>query len=57
MASAIENAKRLEAVSGMADTALFAGVMDEDQHAEVKSLARSLELDNLFKAMADFCNQ
>ena len=57
MASAIENAKRLEAVSGMADTALFAGVMDEDQHAEIKSRARSLELDNLFKAMADFCNQ
>ena len=57
MANVIENAKRLEAVSKMADTALFAGVINEDQHAEIKGRARRLELDNLLKAMADFCNQ
>ena len=57
MANLIENAKRLEAVSKMADTALFAGIIDEDQHAGIKSLARDLELENLFMAMADFCNQ
>ena len=57
MANVIENAKRLDAVSKMADTALFAGIIDEDQHARIKSRARDLELENLFRAMADFCNQ
>ena len=57
MANVIENAKGLEAVSKMADTALSAGIIDEEQHTGIKSRARSLELDNLFRAMADFCNQ
>lgn len=57
MANVIENAKGLEAVSKMADTALSAGIIDKDQHTEIKSRARGLELDNLFRAMADFCNQ
>ena len=57
MANVIENAKGLEAVSKMADTALSAGIIDEEHHTEIKSRARSLELDNLFRAMADFCNQ
>lgn len=54
MTNVIENAKRLEAVSKMADAALFAGVINEEQHAGIKSRARELELDNIFKAMADF---
>ena len=53
----IESAKRLDSASKMADTALSAGVIDKDQHAGIKSMVRKLELDNLFKAMADFCNQ
>lgn len=57
MENVIERAKRLEAVSEMADTALAAGVIDKDQHAGIKSRARDLELENLFRAMADFCNQ
>ena len=57
MANVIESAKRLEAVSKMADTALYAGVIDKDQHTRIKSRARDLELENLFRAMADFCNQ
>lgn len=57
MANLIENAKRLEAASKMADTALFAGIISEDDYTKVKSKVRELELDNIFKAMADFCNQ
>lgn len=57
MANVIENAKRLEAVSKMADTAFSAGIIDEDRHSGIKSRVRGMELDNLFKAMADFCNQ
>lgn len=57
MANVIENAKHLEAASKMADTALFAGIIDEDQHAKIKSRARDLELENLFKAMASFCKK
>lgn len=57
MTNVIENAKRLEAASKMADAALFAGIIDEDQHARIKSRARDLELENIFRAMADFCNQ
>lgn len=57
MANLIENAKRLESASRMADTALFAGIIDEDQHARIKSRARDLELENLFRAMASFCKK
>lgn len=57
MANLIENAKRLEAASKMADTALFAGIIDEGQHAGIKSWARELELDNIFRAMASFCKK
>ena len=57
MANVIENAKRLESISKMADTATFAGIIDKDDHARIKSVVRGLELDNLFEAMADFCNQ
>lgn len=57
MTNVIENAKRLEAASKMADTALSAGIIDEDQHARIKSRARNLELENLFRAMAGFCKK
>lgn len=56
MTNVIENAKRLEAVSKMADAALFAGIINEEQHARIKSRARDLELENLIRAMADFKN-
>lgn len=57
MTNVIENAKRLAAASKMADTALFAGIIDEDQHSGIKSRARDLELENLFRAMASFCKK
>lgn len=57
MANVIENAKRLEAVSKMADTSFFGGIIEKDEYIRIKSKARDLEIDNLFKAMADFCNQ
>lgn len=53
----IEHAKRISAVSKMADSSLLGGIIDKDQHREIKSKARELELDNLFKAMADFCKK
>lgn len=56
MTNVIENAKRLEAASKMADTALFAGIINEEQHARIKSRARDLERENLLRAMADFKN-
>ena len=41
----------------MADNSLAGGIIDKTQHAKIKERARGLELDNLFKAMADYCNQ
>ena len=57
MANVIKNAKRLEAVSKMADTSFFGGIIEKDEYIRIKSKVRDLEIDNLFKAMADFCNQ
>ena len=53
----IENAKRLEAISKMSDVALTGGSISKDEHNSIKSKVRELELDNMFKAMADYCNQ
>lgn len=52
----LENAKRLEAISKMTDVSLLGGRISEDEHEFVKSKLRELELDNAFKAMADYCN-
>lgn len=52
----LENAKRLEAISKMTDVSLLGGGISEDEHKLVKSKLRELELDNVFKAMADYCN-
>ena len=57
MANVIENAKRLDAISKMADSSFFGGIIDKDENTRIKTMVRELELDNLFKAMADFCNQ
>ena len=57
MANVIENAKRLDAVSKMADTSFSGGIIEKDEHTRIKSKVRDLELDNLFRAMADFCDQ
>lgn len=56
-ANALQQAKRLTTISEMADNSLMTGEIDKAQHAEIKERARGLELDNLFKAMADYCNQ
>lgn len=53
--NAKETAKRLSEISEMADNSFLGGIIDEDQHREIKSKARDLELDNLFRAMAAFC--
>lgn len=53
----IENAKRLADVSKMADTALMGGTISKEKHRRVKQKVKGLELDNLFKAMADYCNK
>lgn len=53
----IERAKRLTAVSEMADNSLTAGIIDNEQHAEIKGKVRELELDNIFKAMVDYCRK
>lgn len=53
----IENAKRLAGVSKMADTALMDGAISKEEHRHVKRKVRGLELDNLFKAMTDYCNK
>lgn len=53
----IKQAKRLGDVSRIADTSFYGGIIDKDQHAQIKSKVRELELDNIFKAMADYCNQ
>ena len=55
--NALQRAKGLTTISEMADNSLTGGHIDKDQHAEIKERARGLELDNLFKAMADYCNQ
>ena len=55
--NALQHAKSLTAISEMADSSLMGGHIDKDQHAKIKERARGLELDNLFKAMADYCNQ
>lgn len=52
----IENAKRLAGVSKMADTALMGGIISKEEHHRVKRKVKGLELDNLFKAIADYCN-
>ena len=57
MANVIKNAKRLEAVSKMADTSFLGGIKEKDEYIRIKSKVRDLEINNLFKAMADFCNQ
>lgn len=57
MANVIENAKRLGVVSKMADTSFFGGIIEKDEYNRIKSKVRDLEIDNLFKAMTDFCNQ
>ena len=56
-ANALQQAKRLTTISEMADNSLMTGEIDKAQHTEIKERARGLELDNLFKAMADYCNQ
>lgn len=53
----IENAKRLAGVSKMADTALIGGTISKEEHCCVKRKVKGLELDNLFKAMADYCKK
>ena len=53
----IENAKRLADVRKMADTALMGGAINKEEHCRVKRKVQGLELDNMFKAMADYCNQ
>lgn len=53
----LQHAKRLTTISEMADNSLTGGIIDKTQHAKIKERARGLELDNLFKAMADYCNQ
>ena len=53
----LQQAKRLTTISEMADNSLIGGLIDKTQHAEIKGKALGLELDNLFKAMADYCNQ
>ncbi len=57
MANRINNAKRLEAISKMADASLTGGFIDKDEHKRIKSKVRELELDNVFKAMADYCKK
>ena len=52
----LENAKRLETISKMTDVSLLGRSISEDEHKLVKSKLRELELDNAFKAMADYCN-
>lgn len=52
----LENAKRLETISKMTDVSLLGGRISEDEHKLVKSKLKELELDNAFKAMADYCN-
>lgn len=53
----IKQAKRLGDVSRIADTSFLGGIIDKDQHTRIKSKVRELELDNIFKAMADYCDQ
>lgn len=53
----IENAKRLADVSKMADTALMGGAINKEEHRRVKRKVKGLELNNLFKAMADYCSK
>jgi hypothetical protein len=53
----IENAKRLAGVSKMVDTALMGGTIGKEEHRLVKRKVKGLELDNLFKAMADYCKK
>ena len=53
----IQHAKRISAVSEMADSSLLGGIIDKDQHREIKRKAREMELDNLFKAVAEFCKK
>ena len=53
----IEHAKHLAGVSKMADTALMGGTISKEEHRRVKRKVKGLELDNLFKAMADYCKK
>jgi len=53
----IEAAKQLSAISKMADSSFMGGKINKDQHAKIKERARGLALENIFKAMADYCNK
>ena len=53
----IKYAKRIADVSKMADMALMGGTVSNENHRDIKNKVKGLELDNLFKAMADYCNQ
>ena len=55
LSNAKDTAKRLSEISGIADNSFLGGIINKDQHREIKSKARDLELDNLFRAMAAFC--
>jgi len=48
--------EQLNGVSVIADTALNLGEITSDEHQEIKKKNRNLERDNIFEAMAAYCN-
>ena len=52
---AIKRAVHLSGISEMADNSLIGGIITPEEHKEVKSKVRDLQLDNVFNAMEGYC--